>query len=191
MQKKRESMLFNLNSWELSYILGSMTPLINVPFDWYLHVAELACQTLSFRLNKAYQLQSIKPKFTTGNQHGSDKVSPCLPGEPSLKCYTHVLFRLQWSNENLFISAGETFSPVCLHGLKLLCWQEAKYQSEVISSYFHACQHHSKTLTLCHITFVYYLHHSLCQFQNLERCYDQAAGEYKAARASKPIHIFQ
>lgn len=96
-----------------------MIPLINVPFDWYLHVAELACLILSFRLNKAYQLQSIKPRFTTDNQHVSAKVSPRLPGEPSLKCYTHMLFRLQWSNKNPLSPQGNF-----LHGLKLLCWQE-------------------------------------------------------------------
>lgn len=38
------------------------TSLMNVTFSWYLHAihdAELACQTLSFRLNKAYQLHII------------------------------------------------------------------------------------------------------------------------------------
>lgn len=35
---------------------GSTARLINVPFGWYLHDAALACQRLSFRLNKAYQL---------------------------------------------------------------------------------------------------------------------------------------
>lgn len=35
---------------------GSTTRLINVPFGWYLHDAALACQRLSFRLNKSYQL---------------------------------------------------------------------------------------------------------------------------------------
>lgn len=39
-----------------SHIQTALHPLMNVTFSWYLHAmhdAELACQTLSFRLNKA------------------------------------------------------------------------------------------------------------------------------------------
>lgn len=64
---------------------GSTTRLINAPFGWYLHDAALAYQRLSFRLNKAYQLWSIKERFTTGNQHCLAKTSPRLPGETFIK----------------------------------------------------------------------------------------------------------
>lgn len=56
------------------------------------------------------------------------------------------------------ISVGRILIPVRLLRLKLLCWQEAKYQSEVISSYCLACQRRSPMLTFCHNTFVYHLH---------------------------------
>lgn len=136
-------------------------PLMNVTFSWYLHVARCQISMPNTKLQIKQSL-AITPHLSckdllqvTCAAYPRHPLSPASP-LPSLKCYTHYLFTWQWS-EAQDLCEGNCQSCRLLRS-KLLSWQEANYQSDVISSYCLACQRHSPMLTLCHQMFAQHLH---------------------------------